>query len=164
MRVVAVKRLFGFDLLIRLLAVFLLISAAYSGYYTFQLKDSFFEKKFSQARRGGDISSLLLESKIKDYSSFLGLISKRDIFALSRRDSPSEPKVDRQKINKVIENLRLVGIKSGDSNRVIIEDKQNRKTFYLKQGDVFLDNIKVDKIGKDSVILNFYGEDFELYL
>lgn len=101
----------------------------------------------------------------KDYSLFLKKIEKSQIFSspYPKKTSPVS-KVDRKKLEKIIKNLSLVGIVSGKHPRVAVEHKKSRKSFYLKEGEEFLEGIKVEKIKNGVVILKFDGEEFELSL
>ncbi|MFH1768780.1 MAG: hypothetical protein ABH858_06445 [Candidatus Omnitrophota bacterium] len=112
-----------------------------------------------------ETTGVFSHDKERDYSAFMREIENKKIFAplyVEKKEAKAE--VDRDKLNKIIENFRMVGILPKDPRRVIIEDQRLGKTFYLKEGESFLDNITVKKIEKGSVILNYYGEEFELYL
>lgn len=164
--ILAFKRMFILDFMVKL---FFAVTVIYSAYLIYAV---FFNK-----RQGLDVSALLSAGKDlkllspvkenigKDYRQFLNEVERRDLFASPYvEEKIVVPKVDRKDLNKIVENLRLVGIRSGVPLKVIIEDKQMGKTFYLGEGDSFSDNVRVEKIGKDSVVLNCYGESFELYL
>ncbi|MBU1122208.1 MAG: hypothetical protein ABIH71_05190 [Candidatus Omnitrophota bacterium] len=129
------------------------------------------EAKFLKKESVQGISAVLekvpsvIDRERQDYSQFLRQIQSRDIFTavvVEKGVSASGAQLD--KIKKIIEGLRLVGIKSGAVSKVIIEDTGAGKTSYLKEGDSFSEGIVVEAIGKDSVILNGGGESFELYL
>ncbi len=100
----------------------------------------------------------------KDYASFAGPLNNKKIFAsLYIAEKKDTPVIDTEKLSRVIENLRLAGILSRNPPKVIIEDKKTGKSFYLKSGETFLDNIRLEKILKGSILLNYRGENFELY-
>lgn len=136
------------------------------------VSDSIFFGK--RAVSGGAMSETPVNSGIsfkphnlqpKDYTGFLKEIEKRKIFFTSHiQKFPVSSKKAKVNLEKVMEGLRLVGVILEDNKKVIIEDKKKRKTFYLKQGETFLSNIRVEKIGSDSVVLSCEGEEFELYL
>lgn len=164
--ILAFKRMFILDFMVKL---FFAVAVIYSAYLIYAV---FFNK-----RQVLDVSALLSAGKDlkllspvkenigKDYRQFLNEVERRDLFASPYIEEETvAPKADRKDLNKIVENLRLVGIRSGAPLKAIIEDKQMSKTFYLGEGDSFLDNVRVEKIGKDSVILNCYGESFEIYL
>lgn len=112
-----------------------------------------------------DIPQQLSPKEQPDYASFLKEIENKEVFVTtSSKDSSITSKIDREKLSKIIERLRLVGILSGEPRKAVIEDKKMDRTFYLRKGESFLEGIKVENITKNSVILNFYGEKFELYL
>lgn len=152
---------------IKLLFVVSIVSLAYGISSVFFEEEKFFKKESAQG------ISAVLEStpvpierkKHQDYSSFLRQIQNRDIFiAPAAEKTVSASGAEFEKLKKIIEGLRLVGIKSGAVPKVIIEDTLGKKTFYLKEGDSFCGNILIEKINKGSVMLNGKGESFELYL
>jgi hypothetical protein len=62
---------------------------------------------------------------------------------------------------EIAENFSLLGIVSGETAQVIIEDKKKGKTFFLYQGDDFGD-FTVSDIRESSVTLDYKGEKIEL--
>jgi len=60
--------------------------------------------------------------------------------------------------------LKLVGIISTKPLRAVINDLKDNKTYYLEEGGSISDIIRVDEIKKDSIVIECYGERFELYL
>ena len=134
------------------------------GIFYFFQKNYFFEKRLPQESIGKKESGLLFQKQQKDYQEFLNKHKAKDIFVAGFKEEAKTSDADRNKILKAIEGLRLVGVIAGEPTRVMIEDTKLQRTFYLKQGESFLENITVEKIGKSSVILNSYGEKFELYL
>lgn len=111
------------------------------------------------------ISLGISNTREKDYILFLNESKKKKIFMSANIEKKSEmPIVNKEKLNRIKDNLRLVGIISEGYYKVIIEEIRTKKTFYIEEKEVFLEKIKVIKIGDSSVILNCFGEDFELYL
>ena len=99
----------------------------------------------------------------KDYLAFLKEVEEKNIFSLPKiKEARGRPKVDRSQLERVIRNLRLVGILKNDSLKAIIEDTAKNNTFFLAENDSFLDDITLEKIGKDRVTLFYKGERFEL--
>ena len=99
----------------------------------------------------------------KDYLAFLKKVEEKNIFSLPRiKEAKGRPKVERSQLEQVVKNLRLVGILKNDSLKAIIEDTAKNNTFFLAEGDSFLDDIRIEKIGKDRVIVYYKGERFEL--
>ena len=105
------------------------------------------------------------QSQEKDYSAFLKDVAGKKIFApVKIKKAKTKKTVDRSKLKKVIESLRVAGIIGTGGKKVIIEDKRKNTTFHLRQGETFLGDIRVEKISNDSVVLDYQGEKFELYL
>ena len=103
--------------------------------------------------------------KQDDYGLFLEEIEGKNIFSFSDiKQSAFSSGTQREKIIKIIEDLRLAGIISVVPKMAIIENTKIGKIFYLGEGDSFFGDIKVEKIKKDSVILNKGGAGCELYL
>lgn len=101
----------------------------------------------------------------KDYASFLETIQERPLFASVASEAAAPvPGISRQDFNKIVENLRLVGIITEEPQRAIIEDKTTGKTLYLQKEDVISGNLKIQEIKKDSVIVICDGETFEIHL
>ena len=158
--------IYGLHLLKRLLFVVLILSIAYV------VSDSIFFGK--RGIGGGAVSESPVNSGMsfnarnlppEDYTGFLKEIEKRKIFFTPRiQKSPVSSKKAKVDLAKVTEGLRLVGVILEDNKKVIIEDKKNGKTFYLKEGEKFMSDFQVEKIGDDSVVLSCEGEEFELYL
>ena len=152
------------NLLKKLLFIGILLSFGYVA-YTFSNKDYSFKKEIISQQglpeKGGGFS----RKGSEDYSSFLKEIEKREVFVSSyseREASPSGP--DRANLSKTIESLALTGIIPGEPPKIVIEDKKTGRSFYLKEEESFLDSILVESIEKNSCVLNYYGETFELYL
>lgn len=152
------------NLLKKILFVAMAVSFVYVGTSIFLFsKQTFNENALDLNSREG--SQALLAKEDVDYSPFLEKAEKEKIFGASSRQKTSlASKASKGKIDKVIENLRLVGIISKDPPRAMIEDGKTNKTFYLKKGEKFLKGITVEEITENSVMLNYYGEDFEIYL
>ncbi|MFH1504402.1 MAG: type II secretion system protein N [Candidatus Omnitrophota bacterium] len=160
------KKIFTVNLLIKLLLGVIIVSLGITAYAFFFEGEGNFEKEISEALDKAQPSSeYVLKASQYDYSKFLSELTNRKVFLSPYFKEPQAvSKVDRQQIGKVIENLRLAGIKSGKDKLAIIEDKRAEKVFYLKENDSFLEGIKIEKIKKDSIILNYQGEKYELYL
>ena len=88
---------------------------------------------------------------------YVNISKKRDIFSREQRvavaDKPTDPQTKT--------DLQLVGIYFSEAPEVIIEDKAEKKTYFLKVGDN-IKGIKVKSIRPDRVILESGGTDWEL--
>lgn len=160
------RKLFTINLLIKLLLGVIAVSLAFTLYSFFFGQRAAFKKEIlNSSSRLTALPQQLIQQNRKDYSLFLSGLKARKVFSSPYAKKPKPVSgASREELNKIIESLRLAGIKSGDSARAIIEDKRMGKVFYLKEGGTFLDNIELEKIKKDSVILNCQGESYELYL
>jgi len=154
------------------LFMILIISFALVVFSIFWGENIFFKRQISELSKFLEASpeqSLGLKRdsplSIDEIERFLRKVERQQIFAsVYIEESPSTSGVDKEKINKIIESLRLVGILQEEPQEAIIEDEKTGRSFRLKAEEIFLKNIKVEKIKKDSVILNCYEEIFELYL
>lgn len=151
-------------LLVQLLLLALIIAALIWAVLSFTFfKDDYSlrlkEKKFkfdSFSKSKGSLSN-------SDFNLLLKKAQGRDLFV--KRIAPkSTGPANSRKIAELVERLQMVGFLSDDPAKAIVQDKKSSKTFYLKQGDVFLDGVKVNNITKNSITIEYYGEIFDLYL
>ena len=93
---------------------------------------------------------------------YVKMSKQRDIFSREQRaavegaavaDKPTDPQTKT--------DLQLVGIYFSEAPEVIIEDKAEKKTYFLKEGDN-INGIKVKSIRPDRVILESGGTNWEL--
>jgi hypothetical protein len=164
--IVVFKKTFTLNFFIVILSLAVVFAAGYVIYSTFLEPNHFLEEEvFEPAGVPIEEGVYWEKAEPKSYSKFVREIERKEIFSPPYFEEEEQvAEISREEINLIIENLRLVGIKSGVNKRAIIEDKQLGKTFYLKEGDVFSDNVKIEKIEGGMVLLNCYGESFELYL
>ncbi|MBN2121317.1 MAG: hypothetical protein JW734_09735 [Candidatus Omnitrophica bacterium] len=163
------REVFSLGLLKKVIFAVIILSFVYiiSSVVSFK-NDYFFERKLVK-----NISFLGKPDEIKgfkdkekeDYALFLRQLEKNNIFAaVYPKKIQIEEKISRKDLEDIIGSLKLVGIVELGSQKVIIEDKRKNAVFYLKEEDNFLDDIAVKKVRKDSVILYYQGQEFELYL
>ena len=144
-------------------AVFIL-SLVYAVYSIFLKQNHFSEQEIFQAPLVSETRKRVFQAKKKDYSAFLQTVRREKIFAsVYTEKTKQDTGIDRKKISDTIGNLKLVGIVSKEPPKIVIEDKKTNKSFYLREGESFLGGIQVEKIGKNSVVLDYYEEKFELY-
>ena len=87
---------------------------------------------------------------------------QRDIFSREQRSAVASPAgADKPGTPRVKTDLQLVGIYFSEQPEVIIEDKAEKKTYFLKEGEN-IKGIKVKSIRQDRVILESDGMDWEL--
>jgi type II secretory pathway component PulC len=143
------------------LLALILLTLIYS-LVTFFNKNYFFEKRLPQVSLEAADGDSPDDAAKKDYVSFLKDIGSRDIFTPAYAlDAGSS---DDEEFARIMERLTLVGVIAGPPKKAIVEDRQTNRTFYLREGEIFLENIGVEQIDKDSVIFNMKGRGFELYL
>lgn len=155
------------SLLIKILVVFVAGVLVYTAMPFFIKQEGNLEKKILRLSRVIQEEDFRFNPPTqKDYSAFLAEFGQRDIFAYPQISEAAVPAagIDWQKVNKIVENLRLVGIISMEPKKAIIEDKSAGRTFYLKEEEEFLENTRLKKIMKGSVTIDCCGKSFELYL
>ncbi len=142
-----------------------IIALCLSGFLYFCNKELIFKKRLPKVSDSDSKSHTPFLSKKADYSAFLQQIANKNIFAVAYATEVIDASgIDMKKVKKVINGLRLVGIMVDQPKKVMIESKQAQKTFYLAEGEKFLEGIVVEKIEKSSVVLDAYGQKFDLYL
>lgn len=118
------------------------------------LADVFVFKKYSPESPALDME--VEETRVQPVVSETAEEEMPDISAINKGISIS--KVSRERI---LANLNLLGIITGENNQAIIEDKTLKKTYFLYKGDSFGD-LKVYDIKDNGVILDYNGERIEL--
>jgi type II secretory pathway component PulC len=98
----------------------------------------------------------------KPFDFYLAGIKKRAIFN-SLSSSESAGVASKVADADLIKDINLIGIISGETPQVIIEDKKAQKTYYLNKGQ-FIGNLQVDEIQEGKIILNYNGQKYELHL
>lgn len=105
-------------------------------------------------------------SPLKESAYYLQKAASRDIF---REGGAAPVQKEAQKAEPVsVENnpatsgLSLVGISWSSNPDVIIEDKNSKRTFFVKRGQSVGVGVKIEAIFKDRVILSHEGQEFEL--
>jgi len=109
-------------------------------------------------------SATALVSNNFTLNDYLSQIKKRDIvhFIPLKEQEPDNAK---ETLASLMNNLRLVGIIWSSKPQVMIEDKQENKTWILNQDDEILKvngKIKIKQIFKDRAILSFEDQEMEL--
>jgi len=97
---------------------------------------------------------------LKPLSAYLDASAKRDIFnpiAITKEDMYVERIVRLEELTK---GLSLVGIFWGKNPEVMIEDTEEKKTYFLRRGQT-IKGIKIDSILEDRVILEHNNETME---
>lgn len=93
---------------------------------------------------------------------YVKMSKQRDIFSREQRPAVEGAAVaDKPDAPRTRTDLQLVGIYFSEEPEVIIEDKAEKKTYFLKEGEN-IKEIKVKSIRQDRVILESDGTDWEL--
>lgn len=104
-------------------------------------------------------------SPLNESAYYLQKVASRDIFKEASEARPkkgvSEEPISPQD-DPATSSLSLVGISWSSNPDVIIEDKERKRTYFVKRGQVVGDNVKVEAIFKDHVVLSHEGREFEL--
>jgi len=120
-----------------------------------------FQKDQAAPRVGGDVSPFL-----KNSAYYLDRVSSRDIFkAWEPRPAKTTTKVQNAPVaieESPFADLSLVGISWSANPEIIVEDKKRKKTYFLRKGQTFGDDMRVENIFKNKVILSRNGEEAEL--
>lgn len=148
-----------------ILAGVIVLSLGYCFYSSYRPKEYRWGDKYKDKGERGLLWGRFDSYPREDYSGFLREIKERVLFTSPRRGKII-PKEDpnRGKIEKLKNALHLIGVISGEPNVAIIKESISAKTFYLKPGEVFLDDVRVEKVGEGFVVLEYYGESIDLYL
>jgi len=104
-------------------------------------------------------------SRLKPLGYYLENVKSRNIFVMNSPRLSLDNLSEKSPSSKAVEatkNLKLVGISWGPDPDVIIEDTLNKRTLFLKRGQLIDNKIRVKSIFKDKVILRYGGEDIEL--
>jgi hypothetical protein len=93
---------------------------------------------------------------------YVKMSKQRDIFSREQNAAVKNTAVaDKPDIARIKTDLQLVGIYFSEKPEVIIEDKSEKKTYFLKEGGN-IKGIKVKSILQDRVILESGGLEWEL--
>jgi hypothetical protein len=107
-----------------------------------------------------------MASLLKSLSYYLEKARERDIFRIGIKSPASGggtlPKGPSQRIIEATQDLRLVGISWSDDPDVMIEDTKNKRTIFLKKGQMINNEIKLQAVFRDKVVLSYAGEEIDL--
>jgi len=99
-------------------------------------------------------------SSFEDYQK---LLNKKTIFAAPARSNSKAKEIGVPSLRDLVKDLSLVGIIPGNYPQVIIEDKRNGQTLFLKKGEM-INNIRVKDILSGRVVLECNDETVTLSL
>lgn len=102
-----------------------------------------------------------IKAPTQPFLHYLEMVRRRNIFSPIMLKEPERPELKKQRLQDMIKDLNLVGVSWGEEPMAMIEDKQEKKTYFLKKGDT-INQFKIEDILTDRVILSFEGEKIEL--
>ncbi|MFC1632224.1 hypothetical protein ACFL1I_05870 [Candidatus Omnitrophota bacterium] len=99
----------------------------------------------------------------RPFLHYLEMVRRRNAFSpIEFKQPEQEDVIGEKQLREMIKDLSLVGISWDlDSPIAMVEDKQNKKTYFLRQGEL-IDQFKIEQILKNRVILSFEGQTIEL--
>lgn len=102
------------------------------------------------------------QEAFRSADEYVKMIKQRDIFSREPQATVKDAVVaDKPDIPRTKTDLQLVGIYFSKEPEVIIEDKAEKKTYFLKEGGN-IKGIKIKSIRQDRVILESNGTEWEL--
>lgn len=103
-------------------------------------------------------------SPLKNLPYYLEKVAARDLFSppVVEKKEPEERTIEVEPADAQIKKYSLVGIAWSDNPEAMIEDKDAKKTYFLKRGQFLDENVKVVAIFKDAVIVARDDKEFEL--
>jgi len=93
---------------------------------------------------------------LKPYDASANL-QARDIFSVSADVSPSGA-VENTPKGQLPKHLKIVGILLANPSQIVIEDSFANKTYFIDKDNPQL-GIKMVRVGKDQMVINFQGQD-----
>lgn len=97
----------------------------------------------------------------RPFLHYLEMVRRRNIFAPIVFQEEETPKVKKTELKDMSKDLSLVGISMDPAPVAMIEDKAEKKTYFLKKGDN-IGKFTIEEITGTTVILKYEGETVEL--
>jgi len=155
------QRLFKFFSFRRInvaLIILIILSIGYSLLELLTPERSLDQKELILSKREDDVDKEpITVSSLKPYSYYFQQINKRDIFNADFLSSTSTDPLLENSFN----SLTLVGIVLDEIPQAIIEDKKDKKSYFLNKGD-YVGEVKIEDILEGKVIISYEDEEFEL--
>ena len=93
---------------------------------------------------------------------YLEMVRRRNIFSpIVLKEEEEKPKIQKAQLKDMAKDLNLVGISMDPEPVAMIEDRKEKKTYFLKKGDP-IGKFTVEEITGATVILAYEGETIEL--
>lgn len=84
----------------------------------------------------------------------------RDIFSMNTENSSSGAVANTPK-GQLPDHLKIVGILVANTSQIIIEDTSSNQTYFIEEGHSQA-GIKIVRVGKDQMIINYQGGDISV--
>lgn len=146
-----------------------LVTVALLGYVCFDAAASVVmlsrppQVTIAPARKASDAPATQNVSPLKESAFYLEKVSSRDIFKEGARPAPTQAQeAVEPEVEDVSDQFSLVGISWSSDPDVIIENKAEQRTYFVKRGQPVGSGAKVEAVFKDRVILSREGREFEL--
>ncbi len=103
------------------------------------------------------------DGEAKPYSYYAGGLAGKKVFKPIQFDKDNRSLKQELPIEDLMGELSLLGIVSGDNPQAIIEDKKQKKSFFLKEGQS-AGGVSLKKISDAGVTVIYKGKEFDLAL
>ncbi len=100
-------------------------------------------------------------STARPFLHYLEMVRRRNIFSPIVLQEEVQPVVKKTELKDMAKDLSLVGISMDPEPVAMIENKREKKTYFLRKGDI-IDKFTVEEITGTTVILSYKGETIEL--
>ena len=100
-------------------------------------------------------------SEKRPFLHYLEMVQRRNIFSPIELKQEEKPEVQAEQLQKMASNFGLVGISWDEEPIAMIEDKTEKRTYFLRKGDK-IKEFNIDDIFESKVILSFEGKIIEL--
>lgn len=138
--------------------------------YLAEQKQSFHGRAF-KARQAASSSAQMdaarLEPQLKDENHYVEAVQNPNPFTgtseevVVQEEAPVRGPSPAEKLAQMAKGLVIVGINRGAVPDAIIENTEQKKTFFVKAGDM-INDMQVKEVRRDTVVLTLEGEDVEI--
>ena len=141
----------------------LLLLLALGSYFLFDLITSKPGEILVETPGPEDVPKAQSVSRLKPYKFYVKQIGKRELFTPLIPEEGGKPEAV-VTLKDLAANLTLIGIVESDEKlQAIIEDKKQRKNYFLYKG-AFIGEIEIKDVLEGKVILGYGDEELELSL
>ncbi|MBI4355433.1 MAG: hypothetical protein HY597_03140 [Candidatus Omnitrophica bacterium] len=113
--------------------------------------------------QGGVIAAAPGSAALKPLAYYVGLIQSRNPFTGGAEAVAPQMVTEsiRQKLEKMVASLKVVGISPGAKPEALLEDDEAQRTYFVKVGDD-IHGVKVKQITTEGVTVTYEGEELVL--